>query len=229
MKPDPAHDESDRLLLALAHDARAHLRRSLTGVQIVDRAAAGRLTSEQHEQLAGVIAANKALEQLFGRLSDFANANRGLPGKALPLQAALAGLHLRFPVCELRVGEVPEEWAGVMVPPAIPRAIEELIENALLFSGQAPVEITAAAGEATGAVPPGCIEVCVRDHGPGLDEQERTAAFEPLRRFHSRDRFPGAGLGLAICRRLARSAGASVRLEPAEGGGLAAILTLSAG
>ncbi len=229
---DPDQEAFDRLLLALAHDARAHLRRSLTGVQMVERAAAARLTLEQREHLSAAIAASKELERLFGRLSDFANAGRGLPGKPLPLRAVLAGLPLRFPACDLRVGEVPEALSGVRTPPAVMRAIEELTDNALRFSGRGPVEISVAAREAPGSAAGGAagtVEVTVRDHGLGLDERERAEAFEPLRRFHARDQFPGAGLGLAICRRLARSAAATVRLMPAEGGGLAATITFPAG
>jgi two-component system sensor histidine kinase KdpD len=64
------------------------------------------------------------------------------------------------------------------------------------------------------------IEVTVADRGPGIPLSERERAFEPFNRSPG---LPpdvgGAGLGLAIARRLAEAQGASLRYESREGGG----------
>ena len=61
---------------------------------------------------------------------------------------------------------------------------------------------------------------CVRDHGPGLSKQQQKRLFQPFEKSatdaaHSA---PGVGLGLALCRRLAREMGGDLTLEKAGKG-----------
>ncbi|MEA2420999.1 MAG: hypothetical protein QOF55_98, partial [Thermoleophilaceae bacterium] len=59
----------------------------------------------------------------------------------------------------------------------------------------------------------------VTDDGPGLREDELESVFEPGVRGDAANGAPGAGLGLALSRRLARAAGGDVVAEAANGGG----------
>jgi signal transduction histidine kinase len=68
------------------------------------------------------------------------------------------------------------------------------------------------------------VELIVEDDGPGVPEEERDAVFEPGRRARGSAASAtltshGAGLGLALCRRLARSAGGEVHAGPSDAGG----------
>jgi PAS domain S-box-containing protein len=62
----------------------------------------------------------------------------------------------------------------------------------------------------------------VRDTGPGIPPELRDQVFEPF--FTTKAR--GGGLGLPIARRTAELHGGSLSLDPAEGGGTVATLTL---
>ena len=64
----------------------------------------------------------------------------------------------------------------------------------------------------------------IDDDGPGLDEDERSAALERGRRLD--ESRPGSGLGLSIVVDLAAAYGGSLRLEPSPLGGLRATLRL---
>ena len=64
----------------------------------------------------------------------------------------------------------------------------------------------------------------IDDDGPGLDEQERSAALERGRRLD--ESRPGSGLGLSIVVDVAAAYGGSLRLEPSALGGLRATLRL---
>lgn len=68
---------------------------------------------------------------------------------------------------------------------------------------------------------PPWVELTVRDEGPGLDEQQRSRAFDRFWRGRGGE---GSGLGLAIVRALVEADGGEVELAPAPGGGLDAIV-----
>jgi signal transduction histidine kinase len=63
----------------------------------------------------------------------------------------------------------------------------------------------------------------VIDDGPGVRPEEAETIFDPGVRGAATDSTGGAGLGLALARRLARSAGGDVSAEPAGAGGRFAV------
>ncbi len=66
----------------------------------------------------------------------------------------------------------------------------------------------------------------VRDHGPGIPDADRRQIFAPFRRAKSTSG-PGVGLGLSLCRRLARHMRGDLQLDPAPtAGGASFTLTL---
>ncbi|NJC41543.1 signal transduction histidine kinase [Brevundimonas alba] len=99
------------------------------------------------------------------------------------------------------------------------RALGNLIENAVKYGGAARVKAFARDGRAI---------VEVEDDGPGLDESELEAVFEPFHRAErSRSRETGgAGLGLTVARQAARAHGGDVVLIRRTEGGLTARLDL---
>ena len=68
------------------------------------------------------------------------------------------------------------------------------------------------------------MQLRVSDDGAGIAEDERERIFEPgYRGRASAGNERGAGLGLALARRLASSAGATIEAEPSAHGGLVVV------
>lgn len=105
-------------------------------------------------------------------------------------------------------------------PQALQRCLENLIDNAVKYGGSAQVSSVRESGH---------IAVQVSDEGPGIPTDKLDAVFEPfLRLEESRSRETGgAGLGLAIARRLARLNQAELVLRNRHGGGVEARLLLT--
>lgn len=74
----------------------------------------------------------------------------------------------------------------------------------------------------------GRVGLAVRDHGPGVDAATARRLFEPFSKSvqTAAKTAPGVGLGLALCRRLARSMRADLRHERVPGGGARFVLWL---
>jgi two-component system sensor histidine kinase MprB len=89
------------------------------------------------------------------------------------------------------------------------RAIWNLLENAGKWTAPgSTVEIKLAGGE-----------LRVRDHGPGIAEEDREHVFDRFYRSADARSLPGSGLGLAIVREVAEAHGGTVVAEDAPGGG----------
>jgi signal transduction histidine kinase len=74
------------------------------------------------------------------------------------------------------------------------------------------------------------IKLVVRDHGPGIEQRPWG---QPPRAFgktaeQSAETAPGVGLGLALCRRLARQLGGRLEIDGTAGGGATVALLLPA-
>jgi two-component system sensor histidine kinase MprB len=100
----------------------------------------------------------------------------------------------------------------------IERAVGNLLDNAAKWSpADGAVEVCVSNGQ-----------VVVRDHGPGIADEDLPHVFDRFYRSSSARGMPGSGLGLAIVRQVAEAHGGEVKAEPAEGGGTLMRLRLSA-
>ena len=94
-------------------------------------------------------------------------------------------------------------------PETLDRALGNLLDNAAKWSPpDGAVEVAVHGGEIT-----------VRDHGPGIAEEDLPYVFDRFYRARSARWLPGSGLGLAIVRQVAQAHGGTVVAERAEGGG----------
>ena len=100
-------------------------------------------------------------------------------------------------------------------PRMLRRLVRNLLENARRYGAGSPVEASVVPNGEGGA------RLSVADRGPGVPERERERIFEPFYRpAGAREGADGgAGLGLALVRRIARHHGGDARCLPREGGG----------
>ncbi|MBN6051991.1 HAMP domain-containing histidine kinase [Nonomuraea sp. RK-328] len=106
------------------------------------------------------------------------------------------------------------EWYVVGGAASLERAVLNLIDNAAKF-GPGQVDVVLRAGTLT-----------VRDHGPGIAEEELPHVFDRFWRSPSARAMPGSGLGLAIVAQSVAEAGGQVRLDNAPGGGVIATVEI---
>lgn len=117
----------------------------------------------------------------------------------------------------VEVGPLPEIEAD---PGQMRQLFQNLIENGLKFHHpeRPPViRVRAAAADQDDGRP--VCRLAFEDDGIGLAASYADRIFMPFQRLHTRDKYPGTGIGLAICRRIAeRHEGAiTVQSTPGEG------------
>jgi PAS domain S-box-containing protein len=93
------------------------------------------------------------------------------------------------------------------------RIFQNLIVNAIKYRSDEPVEIRIAAEQ----LGPKWI-VRITDNGIGIASEHREQVFELFKRLHGPE-IPGAGIGLAVCRKIVEAMGDAIWVESAPGRG----------
>ncbi len=91
---------------------------------------------------------------------------------------------------------------------------QHLLDNAIKFRGEQPPHIHVSAKRHDDAW-----QFSVRDNGIGLDPKYANRIFIMFQRLHPRDRYPGDGIGLALCKKIVDHHGGRIWCEPVPGQG----------
>ena len=107
---------------------------------------------------------------------------------------------------------------------ALRRVVANLLTNAVKFAAAGGRVAISGRRSQDGAK----VVLRVEDAGPGIPPAERTRVFEPFYRGAAAQRndLPGAGLGLALVRRIVTAHGGRATIASAAGGGAAVIVEL---
>jgi signal transduction histidine kinase len=212
-------------MFAFAHDVRSHLRTVVTRIQLVQRGG-GKALSEEEQQF--LQEGERAAADINGLLSSLLTLMNPEGGDAdIPLRLAIQGSLMEMkPILTAAGAKVEvEEGADMKVPASLKRVLKELVTNSCAYRDeQRPVVVLIKSG----MTPDGMLTLSVSDNGSGIPPDCVEQIFVPFRRLHSRDKFPGHGLGLSICQRIAEEAGGTITATT-KPEGLIVTLTLPVG
>ena len=215
MSHDLQQLDADRALIlaGVSHDLRTPLARLRLGVEMcgADPADVDAMVSDIED-----------MDRIIGQFLEFSRVDGGETLAPLDLAALadeLSALYARrgFPLT------VRSSGTSLVTarPQALRRAITNLIENTINYTGAAPQLETGSTG--------GRPFIRVLDRGPGIPASETERVKRPFTRLESaRTNTKGSGLGLAIVDRIVRGQHGEFRLGPREGGGLDASILLPA-
>jgi two-component system, OmpR family, sensor histidine kinase MprB len=212
-----ALEDSGRAQRQLVADASHELRTPLTSLRtnIEVLARENELPPGERERLLeDVVEQIGEMTALIGELIELARETRGEPeGRPedvrLDLLAADAVERARRNRPNVEFSTELHESLVRGAPSTIERAVANLLDNAAKWSPPGgEVEVVVRDGE-----------VAVRDHGPGIADEDLPYVFDRFYRSTAARGMPGSGLGLAIVKQVAEAQGGSVVAERAEGGG----------
>nr|WP_184944102.1 HAMP domain-containing sensor histidine kinase [Planomonospora venezuelensis] len=234
-----SRERQRRLIADAGHELRTPLTSLRTNVDLLLRSEnTGRPLAPpaKHRLLSSLKAQFEEMSTLIGDLLQLSRAEEeGEPPAEVAfhevVESAAARARLRAPEIPVEVELAPWYVRGSQA--ALERAVVNLLDNAVKFSGTAAAGEPAGGGSPAGGVAGGPVvvrlrggELTVRDHGPGLAEDELPYVFDRFWRSPAARSMPGSGLGLAIVAQAVREAGGEAALENASGGGALARLRL---
>lgn len=209
-----------------SHDLREPLRKIQSFGSLLTHRFAAELPEEGALYVERMSAAAARMETLIDGVLDLSRAARSdnrfehvsldaVAGEVLgDLQLTIAETGAR-----VDVGHLPELEADAL---QMRQLLQNLIANGLKFSRPdvAPT-ITV-----RGTVDRGVLKLIVTDNGIGFEQRHADRIFGPFQRLYGRAAYPGTGLGLALCRRIAERHGGSIAAHSTPGAGASFVVTI---
>lgn len=208
-----------RLVADASHELRTPLTALRTNAELLTRAS--RLNDAQRDRAANALA--RQLREVTLLVNDLIELARDEEPDPLIEDVRLADVVAHavdaardhWPAVPFALSADPDVPTATVagVPARLSRLLSSLLDNAAKFSPPGrPVEVTLTTA-------PGTLELTIRDHGPGISDEDLPYVFDRFYRARTARALPGSGLGLAMARQIAHAHDAELTAEHASGGG----------
>jgi PAS domain S-box-containing protein len=230
--------ELEQFAYIASHDLQEPLRMIASYLQLLDRRYKEKLDPDGREFLGFAVDGAKRLQSLIHDLLLYSRVGRQSEAVAWinseeVLLKALENLKFAIEESGARVthGPLPRIMAD---PTEMTQLFQNLIGNAIKFRGEAAPEIHIAAElrktpghapkehQAASPVTRSPHEewlFSVADNGIGIENEYFERIFVIFQRLHTRDEFPGTGIGLALCKRIVERHGGGIWVKSQPGKG----------
>ena len=204
--------ELQQFAYVASHDLQEPLRAVAGCVQILEQRMAGKLEGRDAELIRHAVEGCVRMQTLIEDLLTLSRVN----SKARPpietsfediLKAALDNLSVPIRESGAVITHDPLPTAAVEASQMV-QVFQNLLGNAIKFRSQrAPAIHVGAARHEDGW------RFSVRDNGIGIERQYFDRIFRVFQRLHTREEFPGSGIGLAVCEKIVGRHGGRIWLE----------------
>lgn len=209
-----------------SHDLKEPLRTVRTYVQLLEKKYKDSVDDQGREYIGFVVGGAARMYDLINDLLSYSavgKADTEFTDADLNrvLENALQGLATQIVETGAKVTSSPLPTLRSN-PSQLVQLFQNLIANALKFRGEEKTAIHISA-ERRGDE----YVFSVRDNGIGIAAEYRERVFLMFQRLHSREKYPGTGIGLTICRKIVERHGGRIWVESEPGKGATFFFTLS--
>jgi PAS domain S-box-containing protein len=210
--------ELEQFAYVASHDLQEPLRMVSSYTKLLGERYHGKLDKDADEFIGYAVDGASHMQRLINDLLAYSRVGtRGKPPESVPADSALdrALENLKFAIAEGNAEVTREPLPTVMVDDVqLSQVFQNLIANAIKFHGDDPPRISVACREHG----PEWI-FSVRDNGIGIDPQYLDRIFIIFQRLNPRGRYPGTGIGLAVCKKIILRHGGRIWAESESGKG----------
>lgn len=223
-----SNDELQQFASIASHDLQEPLRKVQAFTGKVMEEEGDRLTGEGREYLSRASDAASRMQSLiqdllaYSRVSTHSRPAVSVDTAAIA-QEVVSDLDaaVRESGAQIEIGELPPVLAD---PVHIRQLIQNLIGNALKYRRGEVAPVVSVGGH----VHRGEAVITVADNGIGFDQRHHERIFRVFERLHGRNSYPGTGVGLAICRKIAEAHGGTIEAHGRPGEGATFVVRLPA-
>ena len=221
-----SNTELEQFAYVASHDLQEPLRMVSSFTQLLAQRYRGKLDADADEFIAFAVDGANRMQRLISDLLTFSRVGRrGKPPAPTDSHAALgqARVNLAMAIGESGALVTSDDLPLVLADEAqLVLVFQNLVGNAIKFRrpGDSPRVHVSAGREGRMWV------FRVRDNGIGIAADYRPRLFTIFQRLHTRDEYPGTGIGLAICKRIVDRHGGQIGFESEPGVGSTFFFTL---
>ena len=212
-----SNQDLEQFAYVTSHDLKEPLRMVTGFMSLLKDRCQGKLDAKADEYIFHASDAASRMQSLIDDLLAYSRAGRGAVAERTDVGAVLDAV-----LKTLTIG-IEESGAAIThdpLPAIASNAVEltqifqNLIGNAIKFKGERKPEIHVGVQRQ-----PGRWLFTVRDNGIGIDPEFADRIFMIFQRLHTREQYPGTGIGLAICKKIVESHGGRIWVESQPGNG----------
>jgi light-regulated signal transduction histidine kinase (bacteriophytochrome) len=191
----------EQFAYAASHDLQEPLRTVSGYVQLLQRRYDDKLDQDARDFIGYAVSGVVRMQQLIDDLLAYARV--GTRGKSFAPFAAEAALAAAVANLQMKI----RDTGAIVTHDALPEVVgdemqiaqlfQNLIDNGLKFRSAETPHIHVTAQEKDGDW-----VFAVRDNGIGINPKYFDRIFKIFQRLHTIDRYPGSGIGLAVCERI---------------------------
>jgi signal transduction histidine kinase len=220
--------ELEQYAYVASHDLREPLRTVTGFLQLLRQKCAGRLDSEADTFIDYAVDGAERMRALIDDLLTYSRVGtRGL--ELAPTDACTALQQAEHNLlASIRESEAQITHGALPTIPVdgvqLTQLFQNLVANALKFHSEAPPAIHVDASRKQDHW-----VFSVRDNGIGIDLGSEERIFQIFQRLHSRKKYAGTGIGLAVCKKIVERHGGRIWVESRPGEGATFFFTIPAG
>nr|WP_171166109.1 ATP-binding protein [Streptomyces sp. I05A-00742] len=220
--------ELEQFAYVASHDLQEPLRKVASFCQLLQRRYGDTLDERAHQYIAFAVDGANRMQVLINDLLAFSRVGRvHNEHDTVDLDTAFAAT---LDALSVPVGESGAEITHDPLPTVVGDATQlgmlwqNLVSNAVKF--RAPDRVPRV--HVTAGRDGGLWRFAVTDNGIGIAPEYTEKVFALFQRLHTRDAYPGTGIGLAMCRKIVEFHGGTIGVDSSYTGGARVVFTLPA-
>ncbi|MBS1704078.1 MAG: PAS domain S-box protein [Armatimonadetes bacterium] len=224
-----SNQELEQFAYVASHDLQEPLRMVCSFLGLLEIEFDDQLTPDAREYIRYAVDGGMRMRSLIDGLLDFSRVGR----QNLALESTSMELALQDAVQNLKIA-VAESGATVTHSPlprvmgdrsSLTRLLQNLVGNSIKFRADQPPQVHVGVEDMDGDE----YRFWIEDNGIGIDPKHEEKIFLIFQRLHARDKYPGNGIGLSICRKIVERHGGKLWLDKEKTGGARFYFTLKKG
>ncbi len=216
----------EQFAYSASHDLQEPIRNVAISAQLLAREHSGGLTPEGRELLKTALTSAQHMENLIRDLLEYTHVIRAAEeaesetdaNQVMETVLETLGTAIRDSAAEVTRDLLP----AVKLPGfRLQQLFQNLISNAIKYRSDKPPRIHVSA-----TMRDGSWLFSVEDNGIGIHPKHHARIFGIFKRLHNKDKYPGTGIGLAICKRIVEHVGGKIWVESEAGRGARFLFTI---